>query len=154
MRKSHKFTIGKDFIGVGIGAVILNKEGKFLLIKRGKDSKNEVGKWGFPGGAMELGESMADTIKREIKEELGISIKPLKTLAPINHRIPNEKQHWVAVPYISQLTKGTPKILEPHKISEMGWFSLKEAQKLKLSLVAKEAFEKVKKDYAELEDYF
>lgn len=152
--KKIKAVKGKDFIGVGIGAVILNKEGKFLLIKRGKDSKNEVGMWGFPGGAMEFGESMADTIKREIKEELGISIKPLKTLAPINHRIPNEKQHWVAVPYISQLTKGTPKILEPHKISEMGWFSIENALKLKLSIVAKEALHRLKKDYSELEDYF
>lgn len=152
--KKKQFIKGKDYIGIGIGAVIFNKEGKFLLIKRGKNSKNEVGRWGFPGGAMEFGETMAETIKREVKEELGIVIKPLKTLSPINHRIPDEKQHWVAIPYISQLTRGVPKVLEPTKISDLGWFSSEEASKLKLSLVAEEAFEKIKKDYGELEDYF
>lgn len=145
---------GTDYIGVGIGAVILNKDGKFLLIKRGPKSKNEIGMWGFPGGAMEFGETMAETIKREVKEELGIKIKPLKRLPPVNHRIPNEKQHWVAVPYICQLVSGKPKILEPNKCSDIGWFSLKETEKLKLSLVAKEAFVDIKEKYSEIEDFF
>src|SRR3989344_5946201 len=105
--KSDKLIKGKHYIGVGVGAVILNREGKFLLIKRGPKSQNEIGLWGFPGGAMEFGETPAETIKREVKEELGIKIKPLKMLPPVNHRIPEEKQHWVAAPYICQLVSGT-----------------------------------------------
>lgn len=149
-----KLKKGKDFIGVGVGAVILNKEGKFLLQKRGKASKNEVGLWGFPGGAMEFGENFSDTIKREVKEELTIRIKPLKLLTPINHIINNEKQHWIAVPYICQLTSGKVRITEPNKCEEVGWFSVEEASKLKLSLVAKEAFKEIKEKYAEISDFF
>ena len=46
-----------------VGGCIRNSEGKFLLQKR-----SDKNKWGFPGGAMELGESASDTAKREIKE--------------------------------------------------------------------------------------
>lgn len=145
---------GKDYIGIGVGAIILNKQGKFLLLKRGTKSQNEVGLWGFPGGAVEFGETLAETIKREVKEELGILIKPLKLLSPINHLIPKEKQHWIAAPYLCKLTSGTPKILEPEKNSDIGWFSLKETKKLKLSLVAREAFKEVSEKYNELSDFF
>ncbi len=92
--------------------------------------------------------------KREVKEELGIRIKPLKLLSPVDHLIPKEKQHWIAAPYFCQLTSGTPKLLEPDKNSDLGWFSLKEVKKLRLSLVAKMAFKQVEEKYAELSDFF
>ncbi len=149
-----KQIIGKNFIGLGVGAIILNNEGKFLLIKRGKKSQNEVGLWGFPGGAMEFGETFAQTIKREVKEELGIIIKPLVTLKPINHLISVEKQHWVAIPYVCKLQSSNIQIKEPDKISEVGWFGLDEIEKMKLSIVAKQAFIQLKRDYKELEDFF
>lgn len=145
---------GKDYIGVGVGAVIFNKEGKFLLLKRGPKAQNEVGCWGFPGGAMEFGETIEETIKREVKEELDVAIKPLKMLTPVNHAIPKEKQHWVAVPYICQLKFGKPKILEPQKNAELDWFTLKDAQKLKLTIVAKKVMVELQDKYAELEDFF
>lgn len=150
----NKITKGKDFIGLGVGAIILNKEGKFLLIKRGKSSQNEKEHWGFPGGAMDFGETFAQTIKREVKEELGISIKPLVYLKPINHLIISEKQHWVAVPYICKLVSSKIQIKEPEKISEVGWFSLEETKKMKLSLVAIEVFKQVQENYSELDDFF
>lgn len=153
-RPSKKLKPGKDFIGIGIGGIILDKKGKFLLIQRGPKSKNEVGFWGFPGGALEFGETIEEAIIREVKEELGVEIKPLKKLPPVNHRIPHEKQHWMAVPYVCHLVSGKPKIKEPDKISKMRWFSIKDAGKLKLSLVAEEVFKEFKDKYAELEDYF
>ncbi len=54
------------------GAIILNKNGEILLIKRG-DRKEEV--WGLPGGMMELGESVEETVKREVREETGLKVK-------------------------------------------------------------------------------
>lgn len=150
----NKFTKGKDFIGLGVGAIILNKEGKFLLIKRGIKSQNEKEHWGFPGGAMDFGETFAQTIKREVKEELGISIKPLVYLKPINHLIVSEKQHWVAIPYICKLVSSKIHIKEPEKISEIGWFSIEEARLLKLSTVAVDAFKQLQDNYSELTDFF
>ncbi len=145
---------GKDYVGVGVGAVILNSDGKIFLAKRGKKAKNEIGTWEFPGGAIEFGESMAQTIKREVKEEFGVTIKPLRPLSPVDHFIPAEKQHWVAIPYVSKLTHGIPKILEQEKCSEIGWFSLNEINKLKLSIAARIAYKEIREKYNEIEDFF
>ena len=145
---------GKDYIGVGVGVVMLNHEGKIFLSKRGKKARNEPGTWEFPGGSIEFGETMAQALKREIKEEFGVIIKPLKPLLPINHIIPSEKQHWIAIPYISKLISGKPRILEPDKCAEMGWFKLSEISKLKLSIATRIGYKEIKEKYSEIEDYF
>ena len=52
-------------------AVVVNKEGKILLHRR-SDSNT----WSLPGGAMEIGESISETVKREVKEETGLDVEP------------------------------------------------------------------------------
>lgn len=47
--------------------VVVNDAGQILLIKR-----TDNGNWSLPGGAMELGESIADSAAREVQEETGI----------------------------------------------------------------------------------
>lgn len=125
---------GVDYIGVGIGAVIISSEGKILLAKRGQTAKNERGKWEFPGGTVEFGDTMKDTIIREMKEELNIEIEPILHLPPIDHIIHNDNQHWVTSVFISKITKGKPTIMEPEKYKEIGWFGMAELQKLPLSI--------------------
>ena len=51
------------------GALIKDSNGRILLQKR-----SDYGDWGLPGGAMEPGESIEETMIREVKEETGISI--------------------------------------------------------------------------------
>lgn len=51
------------------GAVIKDELGRILLQKR-----SDYGDWGLPGGAMEAGESIEQTMIREVKEETGISV--------------------------------------------------------------------------------
>jgi len=64
---------------VAISALIKNKKwDKFLIIKR---SANEIAypwKWAFPGGKLEPGESIIDTLKREVLEEVGLEIENFK----------------------------------------------------------------------------
>ncbi len=127
---------GIDYVGVGVGAVIINREGKIFLAKRGKKARNEVGKWEFPGGGLEFGESFEDTIVREIKEEFGVNIQVFDQLTAFNHLIPDEKQHWVALTFICKIKSGTPKILEPEKCDEIGWFSIDEMKKMSLSIAS------------------
>jgi ADP-ribose pyrophosphatase YjhB (NUDIX family) len=53
---------GIDYIGVGVGAVILNKRGEIFLAMRGKEARNEQYKWEFPGGSVEFGENLEDAV--------------------------------------------------------------------------------------------
>jgi|ERR1019366_609884 8-oxo-dGTP pyrophosphatase MutT (NUDIX family) len=52
-------------------AIIPNNEGKLLLHRR-----SDNGLWALPGGAMEIGESIAETVIREVKEETGFTVHP------------------------------------------------------------------------------
>lgn len=128
---------GIDYIGVGVGALIFNEEGKFFMTLRGPKAKNERGKWEIPGGAVEFGETFEEAIKREVFEEYGIRIIVNELLQICDHIIPDEHQHWVSPTYICEIIEGTPTIKEPEKCSDMGWFSVEEAEKLPLSIVTK-----------------
>lgn len=115
---------GKDYIGVGCGAFILNKEGKVLLQQRNKDP--EKGYWSIPGGKLEWMETFEEAVKREIKEECDIDIKIEKLLGICDHIVKNENQHWVSPSFLCKITNGEPKIMEPTKHTDMKWFSLNE----------------------------
>ncbi len=119
--------LGKDYIGVGAGVMILDeKKEKILLMKRGEESKNEIGYWSKPGGSIEFGETVIESMKREMKEELNIEVKIWGYLPHTDHIIKSENEHWVSPNLIGTISKGEPKIMEPHKCSEIKWFSLKD----------------------------
>ncbi|MFA5926758.1 MAG: NUDIX domain-containing protein [Patescibacteria group bacterium] len=117
---------GKDFIGVGCGALIVNDKGETLLMKRAAKSKNEVGYWTKPGGTIEFGETVAEAIKREVKEELGIEVELTDFINYTDHIIAEEEQHWIAINYAARIIRGKPRIMEPEKAEEIRWFPLDE----------------------------
>lgn len=131
------FKPGVDYIGVSVGAMIFNKKGEVFLSKRSKYSTNEKGCWEKPGGKVDYGETLQDAIKREMMEEYGIEIEIVFQLPAQNHFLPKEHQHWVPTCFICKI-KGNkePKILEPHKCDEIGWFSLNDLPK-PLSVISK-----------------
>ena len=138
---------GIDYIGVGVGAAIINKEGKVFIARRGKQTRNEQGKWEIPGGGINFSETLEHAVKRETKEEYGMEVEIIELLGVFDHIIPDDKQHWVSPSYICKLRSGTPQILEPEKCEEIGWFTLEEAKKLDLSLVTENDIKLLEKKY-------
>jgi 8-oxo-dGTP diphosphatase len=57
---------------VGVGAVVLDAEGRVLLVKRAHEPLK--GEWSLPGGGVEVGEALEAAIAREILEETGVSV--------------------------------------------------------------------------------
>ncbi len=74
----------ESYLHVAVG-VIKGDEGKVLISLR-HDSAHQGGLWEFPGGKVELGETVKDALERELKEELDISIDDLSPLIQIKHR--------------------------------------------------------------------
>ena len=56
----------------------IEKDGKFLLVKRSEKEANYPGKWLFPGGKVEDQESLETAVERECLEELGLRVKAQK----------------------------------------------------------------------------
>jgi len=59
-------------VDVAVG-VLINRDGRFLLTSR-PEGKVYAGYWEFPGGKLEAGESVEQALRRELHEELGITI--------------------------------------------------------------------------------
>jgi mutator protein MutT len=118
---------GTDYLGVGVGAIIVGADGRLFFSQRGPRAKNERGLWEFPGGAVEFGETLTHALQREMREEYGIEIEVGELLDVVDHILPDEGQHWVSPTFICRLTAGTPTICEPDKCAAIGWFAVDDA---------------------------
>ena len=83
----------------GVAAVVRDAEGRVLFMRRADD-----GRWGLPAGAVDPGESPAEAVVREVREETGLTVRPLRVAgvfggARFRHRYPNgdEAEYVVAV---------------------------------------------------------
>ncbi|MCA9332468.1 NUDIX domain-containing protein [Candidatus Saccharibacteria bacterium] len=116
---------GIDHIGVSVCSVIHDGNGRILLMKRGPEARDENGCWDICGGAVEFGESIDEAVKREVHEEL--CAKPIEidfvTAYDAHREHDGNKTHWVALVHVVKVDPGRVRIGEPHKISEIGWFT-------------------------------
>lgn len=115
---------GIDYVGVGVGAIVVNDDGKVFLAQRGEQATNERGTWEFPGGKVHFGDTLHDTLKREFMEEYGMTIEIVDLLSVDDHIIEDEGQHWVSPTFIAKSIGADPQILEAHKCSAIGWFDV------------------------------
>ncbi len=136
---------GVDYIGVGVGAVIVDGDGKVFLARRGREVRNESGKWEFPGGGIEFGETMEHALVREVQEEYGFEIEVMELLDVVNHIIPAERQHWISPTFLCRPKCGTPSIREPHKCTEIGWFTLDTIPEDQLTIASRKSLESFRK---------
>ena len=67
--------------------VLLDADGSVFATRR-PAGKKLGGLWEFPGGKVEAGENPEDALRREIREELELSLGQLAALAPVEHQYP------------------------------------------------------------------
>lgn len=136
--------IGQDYIGVGVGAFILDEENKLLLHKRAVPAEKDH--WCIPGGRLEMFETLEHAVIREVKEETDLDVEVIKLMGICDHIIREESAHWVATSYLCKIKSGEAKIMEPDKASDMRWFDLDDLPE-KLTITTKKALN----DYRKLE---
>lgn len=102
---------------VATASLVLNKEGKVLLVKTEKRG------WEIPGGQVEEGEDILSALKREVLEESGVSINILKLSAAYSSI---DEPCKVILDFISEYTDGVSK-KDTDETLDVGWFPKEEA---------------------------
>jgi ADP-ribose pyrophosphatase YjhB (NUDIX family) len=106
---------------LGCGAAIII-ERRILLIQRRHEP--EALHWGLPGGKVEWLEPVTAAVAREVREELGIAIEPVRLLCVCDQIDAAAGTHWLAPVYLVDRFDGEPRLMEPDKHAAVGWFPL------------------------------
>ncbi len=116
---------------VGVGAVVW-RDGRVLLIRRGKPPR--AGQWSLPGGAQELGETVLEAARREVREETGLElawVEPLTVVDSITRDAHGAvRWHYTLVDVVAEAAAGEPR--PGSDAAEVGWFALDELDGLGL----------------------
>ncbi len=126
----------QDLSAHGIIALVRNNEGRFLLLEDARELMK--GYWAPPHGRCEAGDaSEAAGVIREVKEETGLSVTPIKSVLtqPADTKV-KTVSFWVV-----EATSG--EVVLDEESSDYGWFTVSEALGLKLYPGTKTFFEKV-----------
>jgi 8-oxo-dGTP diphosphatase len=99
-----------------------------LFMARRAPGSSDEGLWELPGGKLEIGEDPVEALKREIREELGVGIKPLGP--PVSYDGSIRGRDAVFLVFRSKF-EGEPEARAAHDL--MAYFSAEEAQGLSLA---------------------
>lgn len=125
---------------VGVGAVVV-LDGRAVVIRRRHDPYK--GQWSIPGGRLELGESLADAVRRELQEEtaLDVQVGPvLEVFEWIERASDGIRHHFVIVDYLCRCLGGT--LCAGDDAEDAAWVGEGDLERYELSEPAKSVIRK------------
>ena len=111
LRRELAWRVNPRFIH-GVSGIILDQNGRILLLKH-RFWKRQ--RWGLPGGLAHHGETLAETLRRELLEETGMEVRPTKLL-----RL-STKQHRLAEFVLLAEPAGEPGALSSEIMEARYW---------------------------------
>ncbi len=119
----------EEKIVVAVGAVVLDKDGRVLLVKHVEAKRRGFwfDKWICPGGRLETGETLVDGVHREIKEETNLDVET-SGKAVVFDRIVKDgsktKLHVTYIDFVAKVVRGELKASSDVGLAR--WFSREE----------------------------
>src|SRR5215208_4824055 len=105
----------------GVAVAVRRDDGKWLMVRRSKNVGSPL-KVCFPGGTVEPGESQQDAVVREMKEELGLNVRPIKQVW--KHEFPDKPLTLWG--WLAELENGSEMTMNEDEIAEVFWLGPKE----------------------------
>ena len=111
-----------------VGVLIQNPAGKFLVLRGDKFVY-----WTIPGGHVEVGETVEETIKREVKEEVGLDVDSTELINVQNSVFDKdffkdrEAKHMIFLNYVAKTTSNDVKV-DMREFNEYKWVNLEELE--------------------------
>ena len=103
---------------------IVQRDGKILIGKRGKDPHVKELAWSFPGGRPAYDKSLEESLKDEIKKKTNLDVEVEKLIFA---RTPEEKEEFLLIYYYCEVVGGKEKAGE--KFKEIKWIRPEEIKK-------------------------
>jgi 8-oxo-dGTP diphosphatase len=97
----------KQKVEIGVAAITFS--GDTVLITKRPDHAHCGGKWEFPGGSIEYGESVAESLSRELREELDIAVSIESLFGAVSHAYEHKKVHMLF--FLCTFRSGEPKAI-------------------------------------------
>jgi len=119
---------------VGVGGVVIHRN-RVLLIRRAREPLK--GEWSIPGGLLELGEGLAEGVRRELREETGLAVEPLEVLAVFDRIFrdgPRVRYHYVIIDYACRLKRG--RLVPASDVLDARWVRREDLAKYHLTEMA------------------
>lgn len=124
-----------------VGGVVLDGD-RVLLVKRALPPRQ--GEWSLPGGQLELGESLSDGVRREIREETGLDVE-VGPVVEVFDRVHRDEAgrirfHFVIVDFVCRVRGGT--LRAGDDAADARWVARGEVAALRVNTVAAAVIER------------
>ncbi|HTT76459.1 MAG TPA: NUDIX hydrolase N-terminal domain-containing protein [Candidatus Binataceae bacterium] len=105
-------------VGVGCGAIVFNERDELLMIQR------PTGRWWYPTGFCDVGESPAQNTAREVAEETGFAVTPTRMIGILDSlKLGSPMRHIYSILFYCRLDGGSLR-LHPLEALDGGFFPL------------------------------
>jgi mutator protein MutT len=128
--KNLRAKVGHDLLQMPCVGAVIRKDGRILLQQRADD-----GRWGLPGGAIDPGEAPARAVVREVYEEVGLRVRPVRLLGVFGgfprcrHVYPNGDEVQLLVNLFLCETLGGELRCQPDEVTDIQYFEPAEVAK-------------------------
>jgi ADP-ribose pyrophosphatase YjhB (NUDIX family) len=126
----------------GVAATVFRCS-EVLLVRRGNEPSK--GMLGIPGGVVELGETTEDAVVREVEEETGIRVRPLRVLDVLNSIARDDEGgirfHYILIEFLCEPIGGELRVSSD--VSDALWAPLERLEELNVMPRTKAFIEKV-----------